>query len=384
MSDPSEYDNTELKLLVTLVKEYFGLKNEMDFSSEKIDWSRFIKLVVKHRVVPLIMEQLKTYDLSIPDKTWEALKKVQFDNSLNSLKLTVELIKITELLHQDGIEFIPLKGPAISQDLYGDPTIRMYKDLDLIVRKQDINRTLTALETLGYKAKDPFGDWSTKRKRLFEKSIHHINVFQEEKSIEIELHWRLGISDQLFPITSDQIFSTAVNKEFRGIQMLRMQPDIELLYLFYHAANHRWFRLGWLIDLLALTQQMSSKRAFLKKSKEFKLFNHVNHSLYLIQTIFNVQTFKSQIEYEKINDRVIANFMNHLPQEAYLMSWGQGNGIKMLWDKLLLTQDLSFLSKIKFTLQYALLNYRIIAKYKLPNGLIWLYYLGNIFPKFKR
>ena len=53
---------------------------------------------------------------------------------------------------QRGIEFLALKGPALSQVLYHNPCLRQFGDLDLLVRPQDVSRARTALNELGFES----------------------------------------------------------------------------------------------------------------------------------------------------------------------------------------------------------------------------------------
>ena len=49
-----------------------------------------------------------------------------------------------------GVEALVIKGPVLSVRCYGDPGLRQYGDLDLIVRDEDILRSTELMISLGY------------------------------------------------------------------------------------------------------------------------------------------------------------------------------------------------------------------------------------------
>src|ERR1700681_921232 len=64
--------------------------------------------------------------------------------------LTGKLLRLLELFQAAEIPVIPLKGPVLAQILYGDPVLREFEDLDLLVRKRDVLRALQLLNAHGY------------------------------------------------------------------------------------------------------------------------------------------------------------------------------------------------------------------------------------------
>jgi hypothetical protein len=61
------------------------------------------------------------------------------------LHFTVELMKIARCFEQRGIEFLAHKGPVLGQLLYGNPAMRQFGDLDVMVRPRDFALAKDAL-----------------------------------------------------------------------------------------------------------------------------------------------------------------------------------------------------------------------------------------------
>jgi len=68
------------------------------------------------------------------------------------LRLTAELFRILERFASEGIATLVIKGPVLAVQAYGDPAIRSYGDLDLLVRQADIRRATELMSAAGYAA----------------------------------------------------------------------------------------------------------------------------------------------------------------------------------------------------------------------------------------
>jgi hypothetical protein len=62
-----------------------------------------------------------------------------FTGKVNHLKMLRNFIAITDLLRQNEIPFISLKGPLLSQHIYNDPTVRFSHDIDILIDEQQID-----------------------------------------------------------------------------------------------------------------------------------------------------------------------------------------------------------------------------------------------------
>ena len=63
------------------------------------------------------------------------------NDKLKQFELVRHFLYITDKLRINNIPFISIKGPLLSLRLYGDPTVRISSDIDLLINKGQINRT---------------------------------------------------------------------------------------------------------------------------------------------------------------------------------------------------------------------------------------------------
>jgi len=85
-----------------------------------------------------------------------------------------------------SIPLLFLKGPHIALDYYGDLAARRMADLDLLVRKADLDRAEQVLLSNGFIRKTVIFPY---RRFVIERALHHF-VYQRA-GVTIELHWRV-------------------------------------------------------------------------------------------------------------------------------------------------------------------------------------------------
>jgi hypothetical protein len=72
---------------------------------------------------------------------WLARLRMQYMmNAARNMKMTAELLRILDALKEAGIKAMPLKGPVLAQQLYGDVALRQFSDLDILVAREDANK----------------------------------------------------------------------------------------------------------------------------------------------------------------------------------------------------------------------------------------------------
>lgn len=90
------------------------------------------------------------------------------------------LTQATELLENEGIDYLPLKG-AVIRARYPEPWMRTGCDIDILVRREDLERAADSLcERLGY--------------RREERNAHDLSLMSEE-GVNLELHFDMIEAD---------------------------------------------------------------------------------------------------------------------------------------------------------------------------------------------
>src|SRR6266481_6368400 len=118
-----------------------------------VDWARLLILAEEHGVAGHLTASLRGLkeDL-IPPEIRQALVDRQRAQVIFTLRLTAELFRILDRFTSEGIGALVVKGPVLAVQAYGDPAMRAYGDLDLLVRQRDIRRATELMSAAGYQA----------------------------------------------------------------------------------------------------------------------------------------------------------------------------------------------------------------------------------------
>jgi hypothetical protein len=176
-----------------------------------------------------------------------------------------EFLLLSDSMIEKRISFVPLKGPVLSERIYGDATLRKLHDLDFLIDFADIDRIHDVMQERGYLPETPFDPRIVNKKRLFY-HFKDVKYFHPETGVIVEFHWRLFTYDVFVKNDIQQFLDKfTYESQFmdRKIQMLK--SEFELMYITIHGAEHRWFMLKWLVDVSDYLRKVPFDRDVFKK-----------------------------------------------------------------------------------------------------------------------
>jgi len=190
-----------------------------------------------------------------------------------------EFFRITDFLKKAGIDFICLKGPLLSQRIYGDPAWRTYNDFDLLIEPESIEESLKLLETIGYQICYVEIPKSDCRKEFFFRNLNEVVLHNANNKVNLELHWRLFSTR----ILDEQSLKKILEKhkdtiELSGRAFQVFSKELELLYLLIHGGGaHSYRRLKWLVDIKDFLEKVTfNEKVFMGLVKQFKAIRLLN------------------------------------------------------------------------------------------------------------
>jgi hypothetical protein len=166
-----------------------------------------------------------------------------------ALFMSAELVSILRALRTANIEAVALKGPAFAA-LSGDGlTSRELADLDVLIRPADIERSVRSLSSLGYECPLPPQAVAS---AWLPRATSELPLVARQGAVLLELHWSLTPSWFPAPVTAEDVFATAGEREFVGFRM--SWPHADQLFLIHAADGMKSGGSGvrWLADLLAI------------------------------------------------------------------------------------------------------------------------------------
>jgi hypothetical protein len=115
-----------------------------------------VLLAEEQGLLPLLTKRLGEMREDVaPSEIRQELRDAARAQTLFTLSLTAELFHVLDRFAALGIEVLLTKGPVLSARCYGDPGLRQYTDLDLVLRSADIERATEAMTVLSYDPKIP-------------------------------------------------------------------------------------------------------------------------------------------------------------------------------------------------------------------------------------
>ena len=196
--------------------------------------------------------------------------------------------EVVNILRQNHIAFIPLKGSVLSERLYQNALLRSSGDVDILIQNGDYERTMSQLKNNGFKQLDP-------NKETFYRQRHfHIPLRHEHVPGVLELHWNLSDGRVVFDIPG--IFSRTQKIILSDQEVLVMDPTDELLYLMYQHGCHSFLgRKSWILDINQFVKNFGSqikKDLFLDRMSKWRLKNFVQTSRYYCRKFFSCPEFE--------------------------------------------------------------------------------------------
>jgi hypothetical protein len=210
------------------------------------DWSALLTAASDHRVLGLLRAAVDAGRLPVTDAQRKEVRTAHRAVLLRVLSLEQNLVSVTSLLFEAGVESRVLKGSAYAHLDYPDPALRSFIDLDLLCRPADISRAVEVLVAAGFARilaeprpgfDERFDKGTTLRGADFEIDLHRTFVLGPwGMRVQLDALWSAG---QTFTIGDRRLTALSAPHRF--------------LHACYHAALGDWpLRLGSLRDVAVL------------------------------------------------------------------------------------------------------------------------------------
>jgi Uncharacterised nucleotidyltransferase len=210
----------------------------------EIDWNYVVSEAQRHAVLPLMNQNFQAhFPEMVPKPLLSFLNEAARHCQRRNLAFTGELLRLLTLFEKLEIAAIPFKGPSLAIMAYGNISLRMFADLDILIKEKDLDQARDALLADGYIPKFAL---TPKQERNYQKSECALQLAHPGRGTVVELHWLLTeryLSINL-PIAEFWERSSSARIGQRTIRALA--PEDLFLYLCVHGGKHQWERLEWL------------------------------------------------------------------------------------------------------------------------------------------
>lgn len=276
---------------------------------ENVDFDKVIELAKSHKVEGIIYTTLKRNSLlnNIDSNVVKQLNFSTFRTAIGQSNNIKNLSEIFKEFNKKEIPVIVLKGLVV-RNFFKQPDLRTMSDADILVKKEDVERTKELLISLGYR-------------ELEDHHASHHTALVHHKYPMIEVHWNLFKRDGFSKSLEDYeklIWNDAINVNVGEAEVLSLGYEDLALHLCMHMAAHlaaTGFGVRQICDLVLLVEKKGNEidwNKFIKKSREygFEKFNLI--MFILCRDLFNMEIPK-ELDVSKIDNKIyIASLINEI------------------------------------------------------------------------
>lgn len=334
---------------------------------DKPQFADVLRLSRLHAVLPLVYHAIETHAADKLSRENRAeLKQSYMRIVAQNMQMAAELLRILNLLKEEGIPALSFKGPALAQLAYGDITLRQYCDLDILIKKSDIRRSIAILEADQYIPEIVLAASS-------EAFFNCVNVIGLGKIIRIEIHWELLSKNYAIDWREEFLWETLDTTAINGIAVPVLADKVHLLYLCAHAAKHLFERLEWIsdIDRFIRSKPDLSWAELFEDAQNTGIERILLLSLYLCHTLF-ASPLPENIKAKILKDHTVKALGQHINDVHFSTSGLQGKSygrFSLLW-----RMRENFSDRIRFSYRAVFAPKLDDFKFvELPRHLVFLY-----------
>ena len=158
----------EQKTLFCLLRQ--SLWKETPEIPEGVDWEAVGKLAKEQDVVSFLYDGAAAANAPVPAALLQKWKSKMLQGVVRNERLLRAQEELLGWLREEEIPAVVLKGSSVSQ-YYPQPDLRILGDIDILVRKPDVDRVRELLEQHGYRF--------TEHEHNFHLSFSHPNAYVE-------------------------------------------------------------------------------------------------------------------------------------------------------------------------------------------------------------
>ena len=240
------------------------LKNTFDHLNKQ-NWENLLITSSWHRIKPHIYLKLKPLfgEVEIPSSIQTDLYDAYLDSARKNTLILHHAAIILRDLKSQNIDVIGLKGIYLVENIYDDITARPFGDVDIMVRKEDLQTSIRILQKMGYAMTTYFdiGDENL--------DIKHVPPMFNADGLPVEIHWTILEEDEPFTIDAQGLWKRAIPAKIAGVDALALSPEDLILHLCMHLTYQHRLKIGLrgLYDIAEVLRHFEGQVDWTKLSK---------------------------------------------------------------------------------------------------------------------
>ena len=251
-----------------------------------LDWNYVLDTAQLNSVSPLLYYNLRKIHQhhNIPSNTIDQLKKTYLSNTAKNMYLGNELCRLLGEFAAKRIDNIVLKGATLANIVYPDFGLRMYGDIDILIKEDDLPVVEKLMPELTYVSTED----SIKQKFYREKHYHLTPFIHLDKNIHLEIHFNVT---NRFPLNIESWWERSRMVKILGYSARVFSPNDLFQHLCIHTSKHG-FRNIDLRDLCDISESIKYHgedidwTLFQKEIDRYPIRREVYSFLYIVKSMF--------------------------------------------------------------------------------------------------
>ncbi|EME71280.1 hypothetical protein H261_03758 [Paramagnetospirillum caucaseum] len=219
-----------------------------------------------------------------------------------------EIMRVTRGLAGGGVAVLVLKGVPLSQQLYGEPTMRGVGDIDLLVEPSQLRQADGILREAGYLRQG--ANVLDRNQTICQQRLKDIAYRHFDTGQYVELHQRLTENPYLLPCDFAALWRDRDTVAVADGSLATLPRRFLPLYLCIHGATHCWERLRWLADLAELLQEPGAVKLALADADMAGLGAPMRQALALCHNWLGLNVEASDLPAAATLDRFVHRFFS--------------------------------------------------------------------------
>jgi hypothetical protein len=181
------------------------------------------------------------------------IKEYQRSVTIRNTFIIRELGRVLQLLDDDGIPALVLKGPVLAKVAYGDVNLRRYLDIDVLIERKHLNAAESTLLQNGYTLFNKVSRLGPYRRAIFQYLSQQRAFRRGNGTFNLDLHTRLMPPGMPYTVPFEELWERSEQMAFgSGVHVQRFTAEDALLVLCFHGAKNQWSALKHVYDVAAL------------------------------------------------------------------------------------------------------------------------------------
>lgn len=203
-------------------------------------WEGVLSLSNRMGVTPLLWDRLSDLCLGsrVPAEIQGRLRRSYFSTVRRNAFLYERLARIVKVFSEAGVRVIVLKGAHLAEFVYGNIGLRPMADIDLLVRKRDLEVCAGKLGELGYTASTHVDIEASCA------AAHHLPVFECPGGVRVEIHSCICPPRIPLKLGLEDAWARSREVDLAGLRAHVLSPEDLLIHICVHASYQHLFAMG--------------------------------------------------------------------------------------------------------------------------------------------